>query len=334
MKATKKNINYGLIGYGYWGKIIAKNILEDSKSELFLIVDNDHSNLKNAKQNSIATQYLENFNLLEDNLIEEIDIFLISTPPHNHYELIVNLAKYGKTLFVTKPLCTSEEDLASIDRLRIKHSLDIFIDETFIYSNNVEKLKEIIKADSFGELLYVSSDRSNYGRFQEKIDVIWDLAPHDISIVSYVTGKKPIGGKAISMNPSNENQQNSIAQLSIEYENGLKLILNTSWLSPVKTRKMIFGGSEQTIVYDHLDEVEPLKLYSQKLVFENNSFPTTYESSKVEIPAFEKNEPLKKEIGMLSNYLINKKNRPYSDFENSSKNLTPLFKMKKYDLNN
>lgn len=331
MNSSSKNINYALIGYGYWGKIIARNILENPRSELLMIVDTSSANLLNAQESSTASHYLDNLDSITDKFIHEIDIFVIATPAHSHSELIINLAKYKKTFFVTKPLCTSKEELESINSLRIKNSIDIFIDETFIYSNNVEKIKELVNSDSFGELLYVSSDRSNYGRFQEQIDVIWDLAPHDISIVSYVTKKKPLSGTAMSMNPSNEKQQNSIAQLIIKYEKGLNLILNTSWLSPLKTRKMIFGGSKQTIIYDHLDEHEPLKLYNQKLVFENNSFPTTYEPLKVEIPIFENNEPLKKEISMLTDYLLNKQNRPYSDFENCSSNLTPLFNMNQTD---
>ncbi len=319
-----KLVNYAVIGAGYWGKILSKKINEDNLSNLKAIVDNDDQNLKNAKKNNESDYYFKNYLDIPSKLIENIDIFVIATPPHTHYKILEDLAVFEKIYLITKPLCTSKDQLVNIEKLLDQFKIDIFVDETFIYSNNVAKIKEIISKESFGRLLYVSSNRSNFGRFQDKINVIWDLTPHDISIVSFISEKKPTEVESNSYNPVGFDLKDSYAHLTVHYEDNLNLFIQTSWISPIKNRTMIFGGSKQTLVYDHIDEDEPIKLFNQNLSYENIK-DNNYFIEKIDLEYFEKNEPLAKEISTLSSYILYNSERPFADFKNSYENLLPLF---------
>lgn len=315
-----KSINYLLIGYGYWGPNLARNITNNKHSELSIIIDNNEENLKSAKKKKIANTYLNDSKKLYKSMLEDIDVIVIATPPDTHSRLIKELAHFRKDFLVTKPVITTSSEIDDIKNLMIKYNFEIFVDETFIYSNKVKKIKEIVNDDSFGELQYIYSNRSNLGLIQESQNVVWDLAPHDLSIVSFITGLHPVKTLAFSSNPlKNIKAKDTIASLKFEYPTGIDFYLNLSWLSPEKYRYMIFSGTNQTLIYDDNLEEKSLVIYDQKISFNNNNY--IYEKNLGKSISVIINEPLHDEINQLSMYKLTGENKPITTFENSIKNI-------------
>ena len=319
--------NYLLIGYGYWGPNVARNINKSKISNLKAVVDLDKNSIKNAKNDNVSESYLDSIEKLNSEIMKEVDVIVVTTPPSSHFKIINKLSKYKKTFLIAKPLCTSAKEVEKIEKLVKKFNLDIFTDETFVYSNKVKAIKKIINSNSFGTLQYISSVRSNLGLIQKDQNVIWDLAPHDLSIVSFVTSLYPISGKAISTNSlSNIKSTDNISYVEFKYKNNLKLFLNVSWVSPEKIRYMVFCGSKQTLVYDDNKKFNSLTLYNQKISYKNNSY--SYKSDRGTKIKYQANEPLFDEIDNLSFYIINKIRKPFTTFENSKKNILALANIK------
>ena len=257
--------NYLLIGYGYWGPNVARNINKSKISNLKVVIDIDDESIKKAKNDSVSEYYFDSIEKLNSEIMKDIDVIVVTTPPSSHFRIINSLSKYKKTFLIAKPLCTNAKEVEKIEKLTEKYNLEIFTDETFVYSNKVKAIKKIINSDDFGKLQYISSVRSNLGLIQKDQNVIWDLVPHDLSIVSFVTSYYPLSGKAIATNSlSNVNSTDNISYVEFQYENNLKLFLNVSWVSPEKIRYMVFCGTKQTLVYDDnkklISEIKPFDL--------------------------------------------------------------------------
>jgi predicted dehydrogenase len=215
-------------------------------------------------------------------------------------------------LLVTKPLCLNIDEAKELYDLSIKNNVEILIDETFIFSNQVKELKKYVNdKKNFGELTFIDSTRVNLGLFQQNTNVIWDLAPHDIAISSYVLGEYPSRVRATSINALKiEGVEESYANCEYFFEKSEVLMTSlVSWLSPIKLRRMVFGGTNQTIVYDHLDYEVPLKIFNQRVLTENIDGVTNYDYSigSQYAPHIKINEPLKNEIEQVVSYLKNKK---------------------------
>mgnify|MGYP001203419569 CR=1 FL=1 len=320
-------INYLLIGYGYWGPNVARNINKSNLSNLKIVIDNDSGSIKKAKNKDVSEIYLDNIDKLNIEIMREIDVIVVTTPPSSHYKIINTLAKYQKSFLIAKPLCTSVREVEMIENLIKKYKIEIFTDETFIYSNKVKKIKEITSSNKFGDFQYISSVRSNLGIIQKDQNVIWDLAPHDLSIVSFITGKYPKSGKALSSNSLNDvKSTDNISYLEFKYEDNLHLYLNVNWISPEKIRYMVFSGTKQTLVYDDNKKYQSLTLYNQEISYANNSY--FYKNETGRKIKYQLNEPLYDEIHELSNYLKTKKSKPLTTFENSKKNIIALANLK------
>ena len=173
---TPNPIKYLLVGYGYWGPNLARNIKNDKNSVLTILVDINEDNLNKAKKKNVASIYLNDINKLDNVEMEDIDIIVVATPPKTHFQVVKELAKFEKDFLITKPVVTSSDEIRDIQKLIERHKFEIFVDETYIYSNKVKKIKEIINNDNFGELQYIYSNRSNLGLIQKEQNVIWDLA--------------------------------------------------------------------------------------------------------------------------------------------------------------
>jgi predicted dehydrogenase len=320
---TPNPIKYLLVGYGYWGPNLARNIKNDKNSVLTILVDINEDNLNIAKKKNVASIYLNDINKLDNVEMEDIDIIVVATPPKTHFQVVKELAKFEKDFLITKPVVTSSDEIRDIQKLIERYKFEIFVDETYIYSNKVKKIKEIINNDNFGELQYIYSNRSNLGLIQKEQNVIWDLAPHDLSIVSFITGFYPENSYALSSNPlKNIPSKDTIASLKLNYPSGIDFYLNLSWLSPEKRRYMIFSGTNQTLKYDDNVDTKSLTIYDQKISFDNNIY-NYQKSSGIDIEV-EYNEPLQDEISQLSSYKLTGENKPYSIFENSIKNIFAL----------
>ena len=315
-------VNYLVIGYGYWGPNVARNIYKSKISNLTAIVDNDKKAIKKAINDNYSDNYIEKLEDLDGELLQEVDIIVITTPPKTHFQIIKRLYKYNKIFLSAKPICTSLDELSELEKIIKENNVEIFIDNTYLYSNKVREIKKIVNSKSFGEINYISSVRSNLGIIQEDIDVIWDLAPHDLSIVTYITGNYPISSKALSNNSlQNMKTQNNFAYVEFKYKK-FNFYLNVNWLAPEKIRYMVFSGTNQTLVYDDNKKINGLRLYNQSIERDEKSF--IYNLDKGKLVNYKFNEPLYDEITQISNYVLNNSLKPISTLQNSIKNIIAL----------
>ena len=290
-------IEFGLIGYGYWGKNIARNIYENKDCNLNIISDLNESNLNYASKKFPQTKTT----LISDNVFKNssIDIIGIFTPPQTHYELIMKALEYEKHVMVTKPLCLSVVEAEKIKATSEKKQLQVFLDDTFLFSGPIAFLKKYFKEESFGDLVFIQSSRINLGLIQDDCNVIWDLGPHDIGILNYILDSDPIKVRATGFNPFEEIYDFAChSNCDLVYENNLFASITLSWLSSIKTRRMIFGGTKETVIYDHLDNDQQIKIFKQSILPSEIDASTQFEYSVGEtvLPIIDNIEPLKKEI--------------------------------------
>lgn len=241
-------------------------------------VDLDNNKLELFENIYTETSFTDNLNLsLTD---ASIDYIVISTPPETHYEIAKLCIEHKKNILVTKPLCLDAREAKNLLELGKKNNCRILIDETFIFSNQVIELKKIINnTEEFGELTFINSNRVNLGLFQQKTNVIWDLAPHDIAITSFILGEYPKKVRSTAINPfSNKDLYESYANCEYYFlKNDILFTAQISWLSPVKSRRMVFGGTKQTVIYDHLELEAPLKVFNQQILANTISGVTNYD---------------------------------------------------------
>lgn len=233
-----------IIGYGYWGINVAKSIFKNPNLELFSIFDEDQSRIEEARKIYNFTPYSSYESILKDDNIEAV---FIITPPHTHYHLGKASLEAKKHTFIEKPLTTNIQEAYNLYEIAQKNNCILHCDHTFLYSPAIKWLKANIQ--TFGDIVYINSRRINLGLFQSNLDVIWDLAIHDLSIIDALVGLKIKKSKTFSKKYQNY-PNDAIANINLELENGPIITINVSWLSPIKVREMIIGGEKKTAIYD------------------------------------------------------------------------------------
>ncbi len=300
-------IRFGIIGYGYWGKNIARNIHKNINTELSIVVDSNIESLNEAKKLYKKTECIEDLHLLLTN--ENIDVVGIFTPPSTHFKIAMDCLRAKKNILVTKPLCLKVDESIEIKKLAIKNNLEVFIDDTFLFSGPIEYLKSYFNSSTFGDLMFVQSTRINLGLIQKDCNVIWDLAPHDVGILNYLLEDMPNVVRATGFNPFDKIYEHDChSSCELIYGDNLHASLTLSWLSSIKTRRMIFGGTKETVVYDHLDQDAQIKIFKQSITSKDIDTNVQFEYSIGEtvVPEISQEEPLKKEIDCIVNTLQNK----------------------------
>ena len=232
-----------LIGYGYWGINLAKTISKNKNYELTCIYDNDMERVSEAKK-------LYDFKVcktLEEILKSEVEAVFIATPPSSHHNIAIMALEAKKHIFVEKPFTLSLDSSLEVISLAEKLNLKFMVDHVFIYSEPVKYLKKNI--EKFGDIVYINARRINLGLFQHSTDVIWDLAVHDLSIIDYLVGLD-IKRVSVFKKHYQDFPNEAIANIDLELISGIVINLSVSWLSPVKVREMIIGGTKMSAVYD------------------------------------------------------------------------------------
>lgn len=297
-------ISFGLLGYGYWGKIVARNISENDSSKLAYIVDSNPDSLQSAKNKYLDTSCTDELDkMLRDPSLDVVGIF---TPPATHYDFVMKVLNSGKHALVTKPLCLNINEANEIKTTAERLNLQVFVDDTFLFSGPVKYLKKYFKESNFGDLIFIQSSRINLGLIQNDCNVIWDLAPHDIGILNYLLEKTPNKVRASGFNPFGDVYDYEChSNCELVYENNLYASITLSWLSSIKTRRMIFGGTNETIVYDHLDQDAQIKIFKQSILSQeiDSNVQFEYSIGETEYPNIDKTEPLKLEIQSIVNSL-------------------------------
>ncbi len=260
-------LNVAIIGCGYWGNHLVRNFYTSTLWNVKYICDKDKNQL-----DKISSKYSNITSLTNPEQIFDdatIDAVVIATPVFSHFELAKKSLLSNKHTWVEKPLAASSEEAKELIEIAKSRNLILHVDHTYIYTPAVRKIKELIDNNVLGDMLYFDSTRVNLGLFQHDINVIWDLAPHDISILQYTIGKKPISVSATGKSFYKYNNKDiaSISFIYIEFDDGSIAHINVNWMSPVKIRQIIMGGSSKMLVFDDMETVSKIKVYDSGVDF-------------------------------------------------------------------
>jgi predicted dehydrogenase len=285
-------LNIGLVGYGYWGTNLLRNIVHQTLSGKVVVCDINPKRLKAVQSIFINLETTSNPTDIFDNA--EIDAVVIATPTSSHYALAREALLKGKHVLTEKPLSTSISEVEELITLAKARNLVLMVDHIYLYNPVIHQLKKYISEEFLGRINYIDATRINLGIYQDDINVLWDLACHDISIINYLIGEKPKNARAIGKFNFNSRVED-LAYLFLEYPSGLLVHINASWSSPVKIRKMIIGGEKKMIIYDDIESTNKLIIYDYKsteTMDENKSKLIDYRLGDITIPKYEITEPL------------------------------------------
>jgi predicted dehydrogenase len=259
-------IGIGVIGYGYWGPNLVRNFMETSHASVVAVSDLRQEQLKRVKSRYPAVKTTTNYQELFSD--PAIDAIAIATPVSTHFKLAFQALQAGKHVLVEKPLVESvDEGLRLVDEAA-RRRLVLMVDHTFIYTGAVRKIKELVTAGQLGPLYYYDSVRVNLGIFQHDVNVLWDLAVHDLAIMDYLLDDLPCVVTAVGMN--HVNQKEDIAYLTCLFDNDLIAHIHVNWLAPVKVRRTLVAGAEKMVLYDDLEPSEKIKVYNKGVTLSNN----------------------------------------------------------------
>ncbi|MCH5323135.1 MAG: Gfo/Idh/MocA family oxidoreductase [Helicobacter sp.] len=293
-----------LIGYGYWGINLAKTIEANTNLELYSIFDLNQDRMLAAKERYSFKTFQSYEEILKDN---EIEAIFIATPPQSHYKIAYASLEAGKHTFVEKPYTTSLDKAYSLINLADKKNLITMVDHVFVYSEPVKYLKNNIQR--FGDIIYINSRRINLGLFQSAVDVLWDLAVHDLSIIENLVGLDIKRASAFTKKYGSF-PNSAFGDVNIELENGVLVGLNVSWLSPIKIREMIIGGTKLTAFYDDT-KAQKIKLYNAGVIL-NEEFEKAklyekmveYKYGEEEIPTLPTNMSLSNSVDFFYHSIV------------------------------
>lgn len=282
-----------VIGCGYWGPNLLRNFSELDGAEVRAICDLDPGKLARLKRRYPAVRtYSDPHSLLE---ADDVDAVAICTPVGAHFDLASRALRAGKHVMLEKPMTDSVARAEELVELADRGGRVLHVDHTFIHSGAVRKIREIVDSGEIGDLLYVDSVRINLGLFQSDVNVVWDLAPHDLSIIAHVIGERPRWVSAVGS--AHYGKLESQAYVTLRYSGSLVAHLHVNWLAPVKLRSTLIGGSKQMIVYDDLAPSEKVKVYERGVtpVDEPGARERTlvdYRIGDMHAPYIDKTEPL------------------------------------------
>lgn len=286
-------IKAGIIGFGYWGKNIARNFFHSPLFDLVTITDPDP-----ARQEEAEALYPTVAVAADESVIindPDIQAVAIITPVHKHYELAKRVLQAGKHVMLEKPMTTNYEQAKELVQLAEEKGLTMIVDHTFLYTGAVQKIRELVDRDELGKIDYIDSLRINLGFFRSDINALWDLAVHDVSIINYLLDEKPVALQAIGASHT-ENQVENISYLTLHYASGAIAHCNCSWSSPVKVRQMVIGGQKKMIVYNDIEPTDKVKVYDRgydvKTTEEKNKFLVDYRMGDVYSPKLNIREAL------------------------------------------
>jgi len=305
-------IRMGVIGYGYWGPNIVRNLLSLEGMRVAAICDRDPKALQRAKR---AFPELETTGEASDLLTSpDIDAVAVITPVCTHFELAKRALENGKHVFVEKPFTCSSSQAERLIELAAKKKLTIMVDHTFLFTGAVRKIRQLVEEGALGDLYYYDSTRVNLGLFQHDVNVIWDLAPHDLSIMDYLIQNKPEA--LVATGESHLNGHADVAYITVYFPNNVIAHINVNWLSPVKVRTTLIGGEKKMLVWNDLDPDEKVKIYDKGAEVRKREgvyeLLVSYRSGDMWAPKIEQSEALRNELAHFMGCVRNSE-RPIND---------------------
>lgn len=268
-------IQVGIIGYGYWGPNLVRNFVEAKGAAVSCVADLREDRLALVSNRYPTIRTTQNMReLIED---PSIDAVAIATPVSTHYELALRALQEGKHVLVEKPLASTTDQVQRLMGIAQKRNLVLMVDHTFVYTGAVRKIRELVDGGSLGEIYYYDSVRVNLGLFQHDVNVLWDLAVHDLSIMDYVLPFRPCAVSATGLSHVPGGTEN-IAYLTLFFEGSQIAHIHSNWLAPVKLRRTLIGASRKMIVYDDLDQGEKLKVYDKGITLNRQNPEKLYQT--------------------------------------------------------
>lgn len=295
-------IRIAIFGYGYWGPNLTRNLVDHPDCQLVAISDTRSDRLAEAQRRYLGVETCQDASdLLERS---DIDAVVIATPPRSHFELALAALQRGKHVFVEKPLAGSSEQAERLIEEAERRRLILMVDHTFVYTGAVRKICELVRKPDFGEIYYYDSVRVNLGIFQPDFNIVWDLAVHDLSIIDTLV-RQPI--RAVSATGMNHfNGVENIAYMTLFFDGPLIAHVGLNWLSPVKVRQILIGGSRKMIVYDDVEPSEKVKVYDKSVEVSTSTTPEnvrrylmSYRSGDMWAPRLDTTEALRNAVGQF-----------------------------------
>lgn len=309
-------IGIGIIGYGYWGPNLVRNFFQTKGAKVQTVCDQRLDRL-----DLIASRY-PSVRLCRDaqQLINDpsVDAVCIATPVSSHFDLALAALRAGKHVLVEKPMTSNVTQASILIEEASKRNLVLMVDHTFIYMGAVRRIKEIIGNGDLGDVYYYDSTRINLGLFQQDVNVIWDLAVHDLSIMDYLLKCKPRAVSATGLSHVSGQPEN-VAFLTFFFESNVIAHVNVNWLSPVKLRQTLIGGSKKMIVFDDLHSSEKIRVYDRGITLnsnEENVYQTMvgYRTGDMWAPRYTQTEALQEEAAHFIG-CIERNEKPITDGE-------------------
>ena len=299
-------LRIGVIGYGYWGPNIVRNFSAANGSEVTMVCDMNQQNLKKVKKAYPQINVTDNIDELIKN--PEVDAIAIATPVFTHHDLAKKALEEGKSVFLEKPFTYTVAEAEDLVELAAKKNLKLMVDHTFLYTGAVRKIRQLIDDGVLGNLYYFDSVRVNLGLFQHDVNVVWDLAPHDISIMDYIIGEIPQAVIATGVGHFNRGLED-IAYLTFYYDHNIIAHINVNWLSPVKVRTTLIGGEKKMLVWNDLEPDEKIKIYDKGVKVKTKegqyNLLVDYRSGDMWAPKVEQTEALKLMAEKFVDYVKN-----------------------------
>lgn len=294
-------LNIGVIGCGYWGPNLVRNFSQIKECKVLWCADLSDDRLQHVKEIYPGIKTTKNYmDIIRD---KNVDAVAIATPVSTHFELAKTALQNSKHVLVEKPLADSSKHAEELIKIAEKNRKILMVDHTFEYASAINKVKKILEAGELGKLFTIDMIRVNLGLFQKDINVVWDLAPHDISILLFLLGRMPASVKADGIAYVLENIEDD-AHITLKFPDKVTAHMHVSWLDPLKIRKTTIVGNKKMLVYDDTEPTEKIKIFDKGVTLEKNKLPkdeyySTWEGFKLvyrrgetEAPVLDNKEPL------------------------------------------
>src|SRR5262245_13115607 len=292
-------LNLGVIGYGYWGPNIVRNFTGHADCRVAMACDTNPAAVERLVSRHPTVQVTRDARTILRS--PSIDAVAIITPVSTHYDLARAALENGKHVFVEKPFTATSAQAEELIELADRQGLQIMVDHTFLFNGAVRKIKELVDAGELWRLYYYDSTRVNLGLFQHDVNVIWDLAPHDLSIIDYLMGADP--DSVVATGSAHLNGMADVAYITLGFPGGVIAHVAVSWLSPVKVRTTLVGGERRMVVWNDLEPGEPVKVYDRGVQVTSDSgiheLLVSYRSGDMWAPRVDPAEPLQLETRLF-----------------------------------
>lgn len=295
---SARALRVGVIGCGYWGPNLVRNFARHPHSQVQAVCD-----MRYERASRIGAEYrIPTVTDQAEEIVKapDLDLVVIATPTFTHYELARVAIRAGKHVLVMKPLATRSDQAEELCTLAEAQGVLVAVDHTFVFTGAVRRMKELIVAGEIGDLYYFDSVRINLGLIQTDVNVIWDLAPHDVSIMDYLIGQDPVGISAVGAAHGGSPTEN-IAYVTVRYGGSLLGHVHVNWLAPAKVRRTIVGGSKRMMIYDDMEASEKLKVYDKGFSVSSNAeseyqLMISYRTGDMHAPQLDTREALAVEV--------------------------------------